>query len=66
MPSNHVGGLSKPMHVVLPQEDAANSLGGGNDGAFRWQQTRKRGRDGQGNDDDDAKWQAFEEDNPDN
>ena len=64
--NGNVGGMSEAHARRLAQEDAANALGGGNDGAFRWQQTRKRGRDGQGNDDDDAKRQAFEEDNPDN
>jgi len=64
--NSNVGGLSEAHARRLAQEDAASALGGGGDGAFRWQQTRKRGRDGQGNDDDDAKRQAFEEDNPEN
>ncbi len=64
--NKNVGGLSEAHARRLAQEDASNALGGGNDGAFRWQQTRKRSRDGQGNDDDDAKRQAFGEDNPDN
>ena len=61
--NNNVGDLSEAHARRLAQEDAANALGGDNDGAFRWQQTIKRGRDGQGNDNDDTKRQAFEEDN---
>lgn len=64
--NSNVGGLSEAQARRLAQEDAANALGGGGDGAFRWQQTRKRGRDDQGNDDDDVKRQAFEEENPEN
>jgi hypothetical protein len=63
----NVGGLSEAQARRLAQEDAANSLESGGDGAFRWQQSRKRVRDDQGNvDDDDAKRQAFEEGNPEN
>ena len=64
--NGNVGGLSEAHARRLAQEDAANAVGGGGEGAFRWQQTRKRGRDDQGNGDDDAKRQAFEEDNPEN
>ena len=65
--NGNVGGLSEAHARRLAQEDATNALGPSSDGgAFRWQQTRKRGRDDQGNDDDDAKRQAFEENNPEN
>ena len=66
-----VGGMSEARARRLAQEDAASALGGGADagGAFRWQQRgRKRPRDGEdaGGDEEEAKRQAMEAENPEN
>lgn len=63
------GGLSEARARRLAQEDAASTMVGGPGGAFRWQQKRKRSRDGEdgpGGDEEEAKRQAIEASNPDN
>jgi len=62
------GGLSEAHARRLAQEDAASALGGAGDqgGAYRWQQRRKRPRDGGDADEDEAKRQAMEAENPEN
>ena len=63
------GGLSEAQARRLAQEHAMSEMGGGGDGAFRWQQrpSRKRPRDGaEGGDSVEAQMQAFEAQNPEN
>jgi len=59
------GGLSEARARRLAQEDAAGGGVGGDGGAYRWQQKNLKRPRGEG-DDDEARRQAMEADNPDN